>query len=134
MFAKCQKGVWHKLSNKMREREGERERQRSKRKLSTCVHYDQLSCKSRKGLNHREIGEGRRNKKEESTGKQCKECVKIGISFSAYGICINFHLGANERQTSQVKTGKLQNNEQGEQGEQGEGKQSALQAYHNNGE
>lgn len=64
VFAKCQKGVWHKLSNKMREREGERERQRSKRKLSTCVHYDQLSCKSRKGLNHREIGEGRRNEKE----------------------------------------------------------------------
>lgn len=72
-----------------------------------------------------------RRRKEESTGKQRKECVKIGISFSAYGICINFHLGANERQTSQVKTGKLQNNEQGEQGE---GKQSALQAYHNNGE
>lgn len=49
VFAKCQKGVWHKLSNKMREREGERERQRGKKKLSTCVHYDQLSCKSRKG-------------------------------------------------------------------------------------
>lgn len=73
-----------------------------------------------------------RRREEERGVRQRKECAKIGISFSAYGICINFHLGANERQTSQVKTGKLQNNEQGEQGKQG--KQSALQAYHNNGE